>query len=182
MNMQVKIIGSLLILLSLACSEIGRKQSGISVDTRNMTIIMPDSVELYPKDAYRPDSNKKAKLFTLIDVSCSTCLIKMGQLNQLYTEIKKENRDVGFIPICYAADNFEMLKYLIETSKIDRVSVPLVLDVSNNFINLNEGIIDGLVVTTVLTDENNNVILAGDPLGSERDRIELLAILKSYTR
>ena len=62
------------------------------------------------KQLYFSPTKPNFKIYTLIDVSCSTCIISLEKWDKFQLEVKKLN--VAIIPVCYAKDKFELLKYL----------------------------------------------------------------------
>ena len=87
------------------------------------------------------------KIYTLIDVSCATCLAN----------------GLTVLPICYSKDNFELLKYLVESDKLGNVSIPLYLDTNNTFMHQNDSLISEHGKFTALTDTYGKILAKGDP-------------------
>ena len=102
------------------------------------------------------------RVYTLIDVSCSTCLLKIEKWNDFYLKLK--NYNIQFFPICYTKDNFELLKYLFENNTLQGVEMNLYLDPGKIFIENNKNLINKLGEFTALTDAKNKIIINGDPI------------------
>jgi hypothetical protein len=144
-------------------------------------ISMPDHVEVYNpymgKDLNDPlKSNAPLRIYTLIDVSCSPCFLKLEKWDKLQAEIKAI-KPVAIIPVCYSKDNFELIRFLFETDKITRNQLPLVFDLDNKFRQQNPTLVNKLGQLTALTDEKNNVLLIGDPLDDKNDKEKFLKMI-----
>jgi hypothetical protein len=105
---------------------------------------------------------KKYRLYTSINVSCSTCIFELEDWRLFATG--KMEYTFDFYPICYAKDNFEMLKYLFENEDIKPLNFPLFLDADNEFITNNELLVSMNDNITILTDSDNNILLSGNPI------------------
>ncbi|HCW63091.1 MULTISPECIES: hypothetical protein [Leeuwenhoekiella] len=101
------------------------------------------------------------KIYTLIDVSCATCLINIEKWDAFAHE--KEANGLTVLPICYSKDNFELLKYLVESDKLGNVSIPLYLDTNNTFMHQNDSLISEHGKFTALTDTYGKILAKGDP-------------------
>lgn len=104
---------------------------------------------------------KGYRVYTLIDVSCATCLINIEKWNTVALELKSTG--VSVLPICYSKDNFELLKYLVESDKLGAISIPLYLDINNGFIRQNDSLISEHGKFTALTDTFGKILAKGDP-------------------
>lgn len=142
---------------------------------------LPDSLEEYypynkPADINRLKSRKTSdlRIYTLVDVSCSTCILKLGKWNTFYQELKNSGQQFPDLkPICFSEDHFETLKYLFESNQISKIDFPLLLDVENKFIAENHGLVK-MGEMTVLTNARNEVLLAGNPIENHEDREKFL--------
>lgn len=157
------------VLLCASCKEHKEKNTAA-----REKISMPDHVEIYNpymgKDISDPlKSNAALKIYTLIDVSCSPCFLKLQKWDKLQDEIKAIG-PVAIIPVCYSKDNFEMIRFLFESEKIPQNHLPLVFDLDNKFRKQNATLVNPLGELTALTDENNNVLLTGNPLDDKDDK------------
>jgi hypothetical protein len=108
------------------------------------------------------------KIIMYINVSCSSCLVKLAEWAKLSTEFAKSN--VVVIMVLYSKDNFQYFKYLCEQGSIPGFNLPFILDIKNEFVQYNrhsEELISGI---PCLVNEKNDIILSGDPLHSEKTR------------
>jgi hypothetical protein len=145
-------------------------------------IIMPDSMELYnPHLSSLPAKILKnqtpAKIYTLVDVSCSTCIFKLEQWNKFQQELNYKKATV--IPVCYAKDGFELLKYLFESKKLKNVKIPLYLDSKQKFIQANQGQISKSGVLNILTDAEGRVLAEGDPIDDAAVRSHYINLINN---
>ena len=142
---------------------------------------MPEHVEVYNpymgKELSDPlKSNASLKIYTLINVSCSPCFLKLEKWDKLQAEIKAI-KPVAIIPVCVAKDNFEMIRFLFESEKIPKNQLPLVFDLDSKFIQKNSALVNPLGELTALTDQNNNVLLTGDPLENKDDKDKFIKMI-----
>jgi hypothetical protein len=133
-------------------------------------IVLPGQVEIYNPFLTKtpitsPLNNNNVKIYTLVDVSCSTCLLKLEKWDKFQDEVQQYH--VTVVPICFAKDSFEILKYLFENNQIGKVSLPLVLDLKDEFIRQNRALISDIGELTVLTDADNNILFSGDLLDDQ---------------
>lgn len=107
------------------------------------------------------------KVYTLVDVSCSTCILRLSEWDKFQKEIGNK---VHVYPVCFSKDKFELLKYLFENNQLARIRLPLLLDKKEKFIRDNKKQIGVNGEFNVLTDDNDNIILSGDPIGDQAVR------------
>lgn len=145
-------------------------------------LILPTNYEIYNPylgsnihDSFT--TNKNLKIFTLVDVSCSTCLLKLEKWDKFNIEINKYS--VELIPICYSKDNYELLKFLFENNRIAKISIPLILDINEEFIKANKNLITVNGEFTALVDNENKIILDGNLIDDENIKNSFLAKIKS---
>lgn len=165
----------LLFSLVIAASCKDQKAEAKAATTK---ISMPANVEVYNpyagKDLANPlQRNTPLKLYTLIDVSCSTCLLRLEKWDAFEAELNAV-KPVSVIPVCYSKDGFEMIKYLFESEKIPKIKLPLVLDLDNSFRQQNASLVNQLGEMTALTDRDNNVLLTGNPIEIKDDKDKFL--------
>jgi len=105
------------------------------------------------------------KLFTYIDVSCSSCLKVFTYLDSL----SRHGKASLFEPyvICYAKDNFLYFKYLYEDGKIPRLNFPLYFDGQMEFYKQNPRMISDYYNNLVITNQQHMVIHRIDPSQSK---------------
>ncbi len=162
----------LYILLFFSCLDHNTK------DRIALKVIIPQHVEIYNPfiaDTIIQNLNnyKQRKIYTLINVSCATCLFKL----QKWDSLQLEHPNIAIIPVCHSRDNFEQLKFLFENNKIARIHIPLLLDLEDSFAIKNNSLMKSNNLT-VLTDGGDRVLLNGDPLESEIDRKKFFGLLK----
>lgn len=152
-----------------------------SDEQAKQAIKLPEKLEEYypytdPADINRLKSRETSglRIYTLVDVSCSTCILKLGKWNTFYQEIKNAGQQFPDLkPICFSEDHFETLKFLFESNQISKIDFPLLLDVENKFIAENHGLVK-MGEMTVLTNSRNEVLLAGNPIENHEDREKFL--------
>lgn len=157
----------LIIFLVLSCT--GSHETSVE-----KFIYLPESIEYYHQtldsNSISPSSDK-LKIYTLIDVSCSTCLTKFEKLDSFRKDIKTFDKIVEIIPICHSGDySFEMFKYLNENDRIHKTDLLMILDLNNSFLRQNKDLISPTGTFTALTNQSNKVLLLGDPINNEKDK------------
>jgi hypothetical protein len=128
-------------------------------------LILPDSLELYHPFPNYIDSkeiiNFKFRIYSHIDASCGTCIETLKAWNNLIPELK--GKGIQVILICSSDNRFELLKYYFESKEIENFNHPLWLDLKNNFIKNNKFMLESKNFETVLTDNNDKILLVGNP-------------------
>lgn len=146
-------------------------------------IVMPAQTEVY--NPYITDTSKSSlktnnsqyKIYTFINVSCSSCLEKLVRWDKIQSQ-DPEFGKVALIPVCYSRDNFELLKYLFESHKFPNIHFPLVLDLRDSFATKNSS----LTRTgdfTALTDAHDRVLLTGNPVENNKDKDQFLSVIRN---
>jgi hypothetical protein len=100
---------------------------------------------------------KGKKLVCLIGASCLSCIGKINNWNEFLKTNKFPGAQVLFIAA--GPPGNELTHYLAETNQL---SIPLLIDSSEKFIQENN--LAMYYQNTFLLDENNKVIMIGDPL------------------
>ena len=144
-------------------------------------LILPKHIEIFnPYLPKLPDSSllsgSKTKIYTLVNASCSTCLLQLKEWDDFETNINKQ-KDVQVIVVCESDDNFQLIKYLFESKKMDKIHLPLVLDLDNKFISFNASLLSSEDDLTVLTDSNNKILLSGNPIKDKNDKKRFMALM-----
>ncbi len=156
-------------------------------DTGNeLRIIVPGHLEAYnpfltdtiKSQLVLDDHTKRFKIYSLINVSCSSCLLKLEKWNDLYTKLINP-KNVSIVLMCYSKDNFELLKFLFENHKIPKIELPLMLDYEDNFRKQNQSLTNKLGDFTVLTDDNNRVLLTGNPIENKNEMNEFVRAMQN---
>lgn len=143
-------------------------------------LIIPDSLEIYHPYHYIIKYDEtlmpKFKIYSHIDTSCGTCLESLNLWNKLIPELNKKGIEV--ILICTADDKFELLKYFFESKEIKNFSHPLFLDYNNFYLNKNKFMSIHKKFETVLTKNDNTIVLIGNPIMSTKIKDLYFKVLK----
>ena len=126
-----------------------------------------------------PDSTRRLKIYTLINASCSTCLLKLKKWNN-FLALVSSLKNVSIIPVCFSNDNFELLKFGFENNTLPKVHLLLVLDRDGpgSFRAQNQSLISKSGEFTALTDANNHILLMGNPTESAADSSKFMEKLQ----
>ena len=103
---------------------------------------------------------KGYKMISLIGSSCLTCIEKINQWNEFLKTNKFQEAQILFIAVGPPSE--DLTHYLNETNEL---SIPVLIDSSEKFIEKNN--LQTYYQSTFLLDENNKVIMIGDPLKHE---------------
>jgi len=164
----------------ICCMFLFSCEQGKNADTGKL-LILPKQIEIFnPYLPNIPDSSlfsgSKTKIYTLVNASCSTCLLQLKEWDDFETNINKQ-KEVQVIVVCESDDNFQLIKYLFESKKIGYIQLPLVLDLDNKFISLNASLLSREGDLTVLTDANNKIVLSGNPIKDKKDKKRFMALM-----
>jgi hypothetical protein len=149
-------------------------------DGEGVKIVMPTNIEVYNPfiadihDQYARDEHKQFKIYTLINVSCATCLLKLEKWDRFQSQNPGFSK-VAIIPVCYSEDHFEQLKFVFENQKISPIRLPLVLD--DSFAIRNKALVNPENFTA-LADAEDHVLLTGRLLGKDNDRKKFLQVIR----
>jgi hypothetical protein len=164
----------------ICCMFLFSCKQGNKADTGKLLII-PKHIEIF--NPYLPNipdstlfSGSKTKIYTLVNASCSTCLLHLKEWDDFETNINKL-KDVQVIVVCESDDNFQLLKYLFESKKMDKILLPIVLDLDNKFISLNVSLLSREGDLTVLTNSNNKILLSGNPIKNKKDKKRYMRLM-----
>ncbi len=75
---------------------------------------------------------------------------------------------VPVVLICNSKDEFELLKFIVESGGIKNYPYPFFFDRMNKYLKLNKFMENSSDFETILTDKNNNILLVGNPIHSKR--------------
>lgn len=137
-------------------------------------IVLPGNMEVYNpyvtdvNGRLLQDSRKPFKIYTTINASCATCLPKLEKWDKFRSQ-NPDSNNVAIIPICRSEDRFELLKFLYENNKLEKVQLSLRLDYADSFLIRNKSL-SKYGELTALTDAEDHVLFTGDPLMSNKDR------------
>jgi hypothetical protein len=159
--------GILICLLLTSC------KSNTNENKINQVIKIPAHIEKYNPYMKNVDSLKDEPpllIYTLVDVSCATCILKLEKWNTFFAEIKDNKKNLLSIrPVCFSKDHFETLKFLFESKQIAKIDFPLLLDINNKFISENSSLVK-MGEMTALTNAGNEVLMTGNPIENAEDR------------
>jgi hypothetical protein len=137
-------------------------------------IVLPGKMEVYNpyvtdvNGRLLQDSRKPFKIYTTINASCATCLPKLEKWDKFRLQ-NPDSGNVAIIPICRSEDRFELLKFLFENNKLEKIGLSLRLDYEDSFLIRNKALVK-FGELTALTDAEDHVLFTGDPLLSNKDR------------
>lgn len=153
-------------------------------DNLGKELIIPESLSIYkPFNNYVKDSsqisNSEFKIYSHIDASCSTCVDNIELWNVFSESIEENNKiSVSVILIFTSKDEFELIKYLIDTNKIKTFPYPFFLDSNKEYTQLNKFMSESSHFETVLTNKYNNILLFGNPIHSREIKNMYISKLK----
>jgi hypothetical protein len=147
---------------------------GLSQVPEARQILLPEGLETYnsalDKTEFHPGAKSHSlKIFTTINVSCATCVLKLDEWKKFQMEAGNCTK-VLLVPVCTSKDKFEMLKYLFESNELKEVDFPLLLDSTRAFQAANKQFAGDASGVAVLTDSDNVVMLTGNPIENQTDR------------
>lgn len=115
-------------------------------------------------------------IYTSINTSCANCLLSFKNWGEFEGLMK--NNNILFIPICHSKDDFDLLKYLLESGELESLHFPMYLDKKNEFLHSNKSLINKKNSITVLTNANNEILLSGNPFDSKALMEKYLKIIR----
>lgn len=135
--------------------------------TLGTKLVIPEDIFLYkPFTGYKLDSiaiqKANYKIYTLINASCGTCIRKINYWANFSRELK-----IPIVLIFRSDDRFELLRYISSSKEINTFPYPFFLDKKSELMNLNKFMKESDDFQTILTDENNTILLMGNPMNSE---------------
>lgn len=170
------------VLFWCACSNHNNHRTNNKLDKgEDIKIIMPENIVVYNpfitdvRARFKSDRRKEFTIYPLIDVSCATCLLKLGKWDQIQFQDSLFNKEVAIIPICYSRDHFEQLKFIFENQKISKIKIPLILD--DSFRTRNRALAKRGDFTA-LTDRENHILFTGFPLKDKADKEKLFQLIR----
>lgn len=157
-------------------------------NTIGKTLIIPDSLETYIPpyslmtqsdfEDQRAENTFKLKLFSHIDASCGTCVESILSWDSIIPKLKKKNVQVNLI--CSSSSDFELLKYFFESEQINNFSHYLLLDNKNVFLEDNPFMSQSKNFETTLVNNNNEILLIGNPIYSKEMKDIYFEKIKEY--
>lgn len=144
-------------------------------------VTLPQELYAYApfKDSLLMDSAAMAaarvKIYSMVNLSCPSCIGALEEWRELIPELAPKH--VPVIIIGVSDDQFASIHYLFESGKLKPFPYPLLLDKKNNFPKLNGFYPGNTTHMAVMTDENNKVLVSGDPRSSEETRKRYLSAI-----
>ena len=137
---------------------------------KEMTLLQSKPINCGQNELVHHDTlQKEIKCIVYSDsVSCTPCAInKMYLWNSFLDYSKSYNGQLNFYFIlCPARKDFQEMKLAL--IKNSRFNYPIILDTLGQFAKLNPHLPKNKALHTFLLDENNNVILVGNPLHNKK--------------
>jgi len=121
-----------------------------------------DVKRLSEDSTYNSILNANCKIVMYVDsVGCTRCNLRLYQWYTILAEIEKSiGCNIPFL-ICTNSSYYRELKYILIG---DNYKSYVCLDSENNFLERNSILLDtDLIYRTFLLDENNNVLIVGNP-------------------
>lgn len=155
----------------------------LSCSKNKKTINIPEQLEVYPPIGTQKRNNPliadNLKIYTLINVSCSTCLLQIQKWDNFQKVLNETG--VSVIPICYSKDNFELLKYLYESRKLGDLQLSLYLDTNNQLIKQNKSLVSAAGKLTVLVNAKDEILLRGSPVENSTMKKKYITTIKKHS-
>ena len=175
MNKKIKKIFLLfLAIILISCKKSTRNSDSLKETvktTLGTKLVLSENIYLYkPFKSYKLDSikikNADFKIYSLINASCGDCINKINNWEIFSKELN--NYEIPIILIFRSNDNFELLKNMLDMNKVNPFPYPFLFDYKNELIKSNRFMEESDSFMTILTDNNNSILLMGDPLNSEK--------------
>lgn len=144
---------------------------------------MPDGIQVYTPfgnyllDSARLQERSSFKIYSYINGSCPSCIEDITKWRDVVPEFMKFN--VPVILIFHSKDNFELIKYLCESKKIEPFPFPFFLDYKEQFYKQNTFLKEfDSEKATLLVDKTNKIVVMGNPLHSKKIKEQYYLELK----
>lgn len=154
---------SFILLLLFSCNNYPQKQDMIDIvkEWSGKEIKFPSTFNM---DTYIKSKDKAIsdyKIFVYIDsIGCSSCKLQLHEWKKFITQLDSiSDKDIQFIFILHPKD----IREIKIQAKINKFDYPLFFDKNNEFDKLNKFPSD-ISLQTFLLDQNNKVILLGNPI------------------
>jgi len=147
-----------LLITVFSCSS--PKETPADETTAGAMLILPQAIEYYRQTGDTMNKvidTEKLKLYVPLDVSCSACLAKFGNVGHLKKTLKPYEDILQIVPVAYSKDNsFETFKYYTENDELPKTDLVMVLDLKNDFYRANQSL---QIEQCVLTDKDNYILM-----------------------
>jgi hypothetical protein len=117
-----------------------------------------NSLSLYYTPNGKPIHNRGYKIISFINVTCGTCIRKMDEWNKFISE-----KDIGVKEICFVAQG-KPDSYFLEFVESTKPAFHIYMDTSGYY--LLDRHLDRYMQGTFLLDENDKVVMIGDPVSN----------------
>lgn len=167
-----------------ACESNKSKIRNTIEQMQSAQIVIPyDKLDCWTSDSLKKESpwkNAKLKLVHYIDsTQCSSCyLVKKQVLEPLLNLEKESNNKFCNIFIVHPGDNSRNWKMLANNYKHKSTPTTLFIDSVNVFMEVNPNIPSESMFHTFLLDDNNKVILVGNPIFNKQIEDMMLSIVE----
>jgi len=154
----------LFLLINVGCNS--HEEKKVFQELGNMTgkqIQLLDSLEIYSASGVNnlEIDHRGFKLVTYIDGTCSNCVLQLRAWEDYIS--KNATNNVEYIFYIYTIDSY----YIKETLKTLEFSQSVFLDSTDAFFKTNN-ISEEKIYQTFLLDQNNEVVLLGNPLYNKK--------------
>lgn len=176
MRNKIRITGYILLstICSLICACNSQKQElQEKVEKlRSKAINIPyDRMGCWTNDSIRvisPWNKAKLKLVHYIDsATCSTCYLQKAAINEFICNLEESSNNEFYNVFIISPDNKDRKR--LKTDFNEKLTPQTIfVDTANVFTEVNPNIPSELMYHTFLLDENNKVILVGNPIANEK--------------
>lgn len=167
--------------LTFSCQQQFNSKN-IEQQTKEFKSIVGSQVNINygPLKPYNPFQRNQATTskpsFTIVsylNASCSSCIAEINEWKHFYDSLSG-NSNVKIQLVFYSDDNFEYLKFLCESGKIEKFPFLFYFDNEREFANQNPLFLRDDIENTVLLDKLGKVLLTGNPLHSQNRKQEYI--------
>lgn len=125
-------------------------------------VLFPNSINTEQDSIWKQMINKKLKLLTIIDTNnCTECRLRLYDWEKYIKDMDTINSNITFLFVVHAKD-YSIVDIIKEKNKF---TYPIFYDYKNQIGELNK-FPQNPRFQTFLLDENNKVILVGNPVGN----------------
>lgn len=154
-----------LIILMNSCKSNERNESiKMFKESIGKKLIIPEELEKY--NSCKNPIGKQYVIYVATNVSCGDCIEKIEFWEDFINS--KLGRFYNLNMICYSEDDFHLLDYWFESKTIGDISFPLYLDRERLFIKENPFIRSSKLLSAVIVDKGNTILVIGNPSFNDR--------------
>lgn len=177
-------------LIVISCKENKDKEMILKdIVERNLgsKLHLPKNMNIYkPFKNYKADStkimNSNIKVCAFINASCGTCISKINEWEIFANEVSKYNVPIMLICGANNYDRFEFIKYLCESGSVKGFLYPFFLDQKNKYLELNSFMEKEESFKTVLVNNENKILLMGNPIDNKKIKELYLNEIKKISK